>query len=162
MASPVATRTDTPTDWPPIKVDQVVGDGDIIRVGDIALRAHLTPGHTPGCTSWSTTVQDSGRPLHVLFLCSITVAGNILVGNHAYPQIVDDFRATFRRLALMKADIALTSHPDIAGVLGRQARREAGDANAFIDPTELQTIVEYAHANFEKSLAEQHTKKKGQ
>jgi metallo-beta-lactamase class B len=42
--------------------------------GDATLTAHLTPGHTPGCTSWTSKVLNQGRQLNVIFLCSITVA----------------------------------------------------------------------------------------
>ena len=142
-----------PKPFAPIKVDRVVRDGDIIELGDVALTVHLTPGHTPGCTSWSTTVQDRGRQLNVLFLCSITVAGNILVGNHAYPQIASDYRATFRKLAAMKAEIVLPSHPDIADVIEREARRDAGETNAFIDPQLLPSLVAESSAAFETALA---------
>jgi metallo-beta-lactamase class B len=151
-----SVRGDTdygPKPFAPIKVDHVVRDAETIQLGDVTLTAHLTPGHTPGCTSWSTTVPHQGRPLTVLFLCSITVAGNILVGNHAYPEIVSDFRATFRKLATMKADIVLPSHPDVADVIEREARREAGETDAFIDPQTLPSIVAYFSAAFETALA---------
>ena len=137
----------------PIKVDRVIRDGQTTQLGDATLTAHLTPGHTPGCTSWSTTVHDQGRSLNVLFLCSITVAGNILVGNQAYPQIAADYRATFRRLETMTADIVLPSHPDIADVIEREARREAGQTDAFIDPQALPSLVAHFSAAFETALA---------
>jgi metallo-beta-lactamase class B len=137
----------------PVKVDGVVGDGQTIHLGDVALTAHLTPGHTPGCTSWSMTVRDHGVSRHILFLGSITVAGNILVGNHAYPNIVQDYRTTFTKLAGMHADILLTSHPEMADVLDREARREAGDANAFMDPGALPRLVATSKAAFEQTLA---------
>jgi metallo-beta-lactamase class B len=139
--------------FPPIKVDRIVEDGQSLAVGDAVLTAHLTPGHTPGCTSWSTTVSDGGRRLQVLFLCSITVAGNKLVGNRAYPTIVADYENTFAKLSKMKADIVLTSHPEIADVLGREVRAEAGDRRAFIDPTNLPTIVAHSKQDFEMALA---------
>lgn len=142
-----------PKPFAPIKVDRVVRDGEMIQLGDVALTAHMTPGHTPGCTSWSTTVQDQGQQLNVLFLCSITVAGNILVGNRAYPQIASDYRATFRELEAMKADIVLPSHPDIADVIEREARREAGETDAFIDPRALPSLVAHFSAEFEAALA---------
>jgi metallo-beta-lactamase class B len=91
-----------PKPFAPIKVDRVIRDGATIRLGDVTLTAHLTPGHTPGCTSWSTSVR---------------------IGNHAYPEIASDYRTTFRKLATMKADIVLPSHPDLAAVLEREARK---------------------------------------
>lgn len=138
--------------FPPVKVDGIVQDGQVIRLGGTMLTAHLTPGHTPGCTSWSMTIRDGGRPRRVLFLCSITVAGNTLVGNRAYPGIVRDYRATFAKLAAMRADILLTSHPEMADVLDREARREAGKADAFIDPAALPALVAESSAAFEASL----------
>jgi len=140
-------------DFPPIKVDRVIGDGQSVIVGDAVLTAHLTPGHTPGCTSWTTTVSDGERRLGVLFLCSITVAGNKLIGNRAYPTIVADYENTFARLSKMKADIVLTSHPEIADILGREARAEAGDRAAFIDPGALPAIVVRSKQAFETALA---------
>jgi metallo-beta-lactamase class B len=145
--------------FPPIKVDQVIHDGQSVSVGDTILTAHLTPGHTPGCTSWSITVRDGNTPLRVLFLCSLTVAGNILVGNRAYPAIQSDFEETFTKLSAMTADIALTSHPEIADVLGREARVRAGDGSAFIDPTALPRIVAHSKADFEDQLARAKHKK---
>jgi metallo-beta-lactamase class B len=142
-----------PKPFAPIKVDRVVRDGEAIQLGDVTLTAHLTPGHTPGCTSWSTTVQDQSRHLNVLFLCSITVAGNILIGNRAYPEIASDYRATFRKLKTMKADVVLPSHPDLADVLEREARRETGEADAFIDPQALPSLVAHFSAAFETALA---------
>jgi len=139
--------------FPPIKVDRIIEDGQSLAVGDAMLTAHLTPGHTPGCTSWSTAVSDGGRRLQLLFLCSITVAGNKLVGNHAYPTIVGDYENTFAKLSRMKADIVLTSHPEIANVLGREARAQAGDRSAFIDPALLRAIVAQARRDFESALA---------
>ena len=142
-----------PEPFAPIKVDRVIHDGEAMQLGDVTLIANLTPGHTPGCTSWSTTVQDQGRQRDVLFLCSITVAGNVLVGNHAYPEIAPDYRATFHKLEALKADIVLPSHPDIADVIERGARREAGEKDAFIDPQLLPSLVAHYRAAFEADLA---------
>jgi len=149
-------RSDTnyvPTPFPSVKVDNVIRDGQSVSVGDAVLTAHLTPGHTAGCTSWTTTVREASRVLNVLFLCSITVAGNVLVGNRAYPAITADYEKTFAKLATMKADIVLTSHPEIADVMGRQSRVEAGDRNAFIDPAALPRIVAESKEDFEQALA---------
>jgi metallo-beta-lactamase class B len=46
-----------------VSVDHRFKDGDTIRVGPIALTAHVTGGHTRGCTSWSFTVRDADRDL---------------------------------------------------------------------------------------------------
>lgn len=136
----------------PVTVDGIVRDGQVIRLGGVALTAHLTPGHTRGCTSWSMSVKDRGTPRRVLFLCSITVAGNTLIGNRAYPRIVRDYRATFAKLAAMRADIVLTSHPEMADVLEREDRRKAGKQDAFIDPRLLSGLVSEYRSDFEDAL----------
>ncbi len=141
--------------FPAVTVDQSFKDGAVLRLGSTRLTANITPGHTRGCTSWSLPVEEAGRKLEVLFLCSITVAGNKLVGNQAYPGIVADFRRSFARLARMQADVVLTGHPEVAGVLSREARRAAGDASAFIDPEELARLTADARADFEAELAKE-------
>ena len=145
----------------PIKVDEVVSDGQQVRLGEVALTAHLTPGHTAGCTSWSMTVNDRGTPRELLFLCSITVAGNTLIGNRSYPRIVEDFRATFVKLGAMHADIVLSGHPDTAGVLQRQARRAGGDLEAFVEPGLLASLVGEHKADFEAALTKASAPAKG-
>lgn len=138
--------------FPAVKVDKALKDGDVVTLGDIRMTATLTPGHTKGCTTWSITATDSGVARRVIFPCSITVAGNILVGNKGYPNIVMDFRRSFDRLDAMKADVVLPAHPQIADVLGREAKRKAGDRQAFVDPGLLHRIVEKSRAAFEKEL----------
>ncbi len=141
--------------FPPVKVDTVVADGVPLRIGDTVLTPMLTPGHTPGCTSWRMTATERGRRYGVFFPCSYTVAGNRLIGNSGYPGIVADFRATFARLQSVKADIVLPPHPEFADVLGRHARQLAGDADAWVDPAGLQKLVSTAAAAFDEELARQ-------
>jgi metallo-beta-lactamase class B len=150
----VQNSNDLP-DFPPVKVDGPLRDGQIVRVGSIRLQAVLTPGHTPGCTSWSMTVPGKGRLLRVIFPCSITTAGNRLIGNSGYPGIVADYRRSFDRLGGMKADIVLTAHPELAEVLDRAGRRKDDRPDAFIDPTLLPRIVADARGQFERDLAQE-------
>jgi len=138
--------------FPAVAVDGIVRDGQQVRLGTTVLTAHLTPGHTPGCTTWTMRVNEQGRPLTVMFLGSVSVAGNVLTGNRAYPGIVSDFRATLARLARMRADIVLTSHPEMSDMFAREARAQAGDADAFVDPAQLGKIVAEAKTDFEAEL----------
>lgn len=139
----------------PVEVDQVVMDGQSIRLGEIAITPVITPGHTPGCTSWTMRVDDGGRALDVLFPCSITVAGNKLIGNKGYPGIVSDFRQTFAKMRGLRADIVLPAHPELADVLGRARRQAAGDKAAFLAPDLLSRLVDEAQADFETELRKQ-------
>lgn len=143
------------TRFPPVQVDRVVRDGEAVRVGSVAITALLTPGHTPGCTTWLLPIVDRGRSLRVVFPCSITVAGNHLIHNRAYPAIDLDYQRSFARLGALHADIVLPMHPELADVIERATRRDAGEANAFIDPSALPRIVSEARADYAKALADQ-------
>lgn len=138
----------------PVTVDRTIGDGEVLALGGTSLKAVITPGHTPGCTSWTTRVIDRGRPRDVIFLCSLTVAGNRLIGNRGYPGIVADFRTSFARLARMHADIVLPFHPEQADLMRRAARARAGARDAFFDPRQLGAIVAKARDSFSSELAQ--------
>lgn len=142
-------------DFPPVHVDRVIGDGGLVRVGATTIKAILTPGHTPGCTSWATTAVDRGRTLRVVMPCSLTVAGNRLVAPTLYTTVVADFRHSFDRLDQEKADVVLSAHPEIADVLGRETRRKAGAEDAFVDTGLLHRLVRDARRDFEAELARQ-------
>jgi len=143
--------------FPAVKVDRVLGDGDVVSAGDVLLTATHTPGHTKGCTTWSADSTDNGVARRVVFPCSMTVAGNILVGNKSYPGIVDDYRRTFDRIGAMKADIVLPAHPEFVDLFERKKRRDAGDLDAFVDGNLLTELVEKSRAAFEKQLKKEQT-----
>ncbi len=139
--------------YPPVKVDRSFETTDTVTLGDIVLKALVTPGHTKGCTTWSTATMEKGRVLEVVFPCGVTVAGNVLVGNKSYPQIAKDFSKTFDMLAAMKADVVLTGHPEQSDVWGRKAKADAGDESAFVDSGMLKRMAEKYRDAFEKELA---------
>ena len=141
-----------------VRVDRLVLDRQVLGVGDVRLVPHLTPGHTQGCTSWSLQMRDprvGGRILNVLFACSLTVAGQRLVGNSRYPEIVGDFRRSFAMLERMSADVFLTFHPEFFGMAEKRRAQVGGDVAAFIDPGELRRRVATARAAFEAELKAQ-------
>lgn len=140
---------------PAVKVDQVLNDGDRVAIGDAMLVTHLTPGHTKGCTSLSMRTQSAGKPVDILFTCSLTVAGQPLVRDSRYPNAAQDFRNTFAKLKAMKADIFLNFHPGFFDMEGKRQRLLKGDIAAFIDPAELQRQVASAEKAFDKELARQ-------
>lgn len=145
----------------PVHVDRLIREGTHIRLGAIDLVTHMTPGHTKGCTSWSYRTAEAGRPLDIVFACSLTVAGQDLTGgNPAYPDPAGDFRRTFALLRGMKADIFLNFHPGAFDMDAKRKRLEAGDAFAFVDPGELRRRVDAADAQFRKELAEQTARKR--
>lgn len=141
--------------FPPIRVNRVVADGDTVSLGGATLTAHLTPGHTQGCTSWSMAVRGAdGAPHTALFHCSTTVAGQSLVPE-SWPGMIAAYRATFAKLRAIRADVFLAPHDNFFGLEERRARQLGGDANAFVDPDALQRVNAEMERAFEDELARQ-------
>jgi len=133
----------------PVKVDRRLKDGDKVTLGGVTMTALLTAGHTSGCTTWTTTVRLKAGVKSVVFPCSLSVAGNKLYGNKTYPGIVADYRASFKRLGAMKADIVLTAHPELSDVMGRKA------SGKWLTPDLLPKMVAESKAAFDKELRKQ-------
>jgi metallo-beta-lactamase class B len=144
-----------PTPMPAVKVDKAFGDGQKLKLGETALVAQLTPGHTIGCTSWTTAVIEKGRPLTVTFPCSLSVAGNVLVGNKTHRNIVADYRGSFAKLRAIPTDVMLPAHEEQGELLAKRKKQLRGDPNAFVDPTELTRYVADSEAAFNEELARQ-------
>lgn len=143
---------------PPVRVDRVISDRESLTLGGATLTAHLTPGHTRGCTSW--TMNAGGK--EVLFFCSATVAANRLAGPPQYEGIVADYRATFETTRSWRPDIFLANHPMFFDMEERRARQIAGDENAFWDRESFPALIAKLEAAFEKALAEQTEKANGE
>ena len=119
----------------PHPIDKILHDGDQVTLGGTALVAHLTPGHTKGCTTWTMKVQDTGKTYDVVIVGSVNVnPGFILVGNKEYPRIADDYVRTFKVLESLPVDVFLGAHPNYYGMETKYARMKPGGPNPFIDP----------------------------
>lgn len=143
------------TPFPPVTVDHAVKDGETVSLGGVTLTAHATPGHTPGCTSWTMPVTVAGKRHTAMFFCSITVAGNPLTGNKAYPAIADDYKATFAKLDRMDADIFFAPHGVQFGLADKLAKMKPGAPNPFIDAGEMHRFLAAMKKDYDEELARQ-------
>ena len=140
--------------YEPARADRIIRDGDTVSLGGITLIAHLTPGHTKGCTTWTMVVKDGGQQYNVVFYGSTTILPGVhLVDNAGYPGIADDFAKTFRLLKSLPCDVFLAPHGSMFG-LSQKARRQATGAkpNPFIDRHGYQSFVTRSEQNFQQQL----------
>lgn len=139
---------------PPVKVDVVLKDGDTVSLGGFTLTAHLTPGHSRGCTSWGARLSEGGQDHEALVFCSASVAANRITPPLQYEGIVEDYRATFARAKTMKVDIPLAPHPEFFRLLDKaQTAKENPDGpNPFIDPAGFAPFIAAQEAAFETAL----------
>ena len=133
--------------------DGRVQDGDRVQLGDVSLLATLTPGHTRGCTTWSTRIEDGGTARDVVFVCGLVVSPFKLTNNPVYPALAEDERRSIARVRALKADVFLAAHGfwfDLTGKAKRLARSRV--PNPFVDPGALGRHL----AEVEKDLDEAH------
>jgi len=127
---------------PGAHVDRVLHDGDVVELGGSKLTAHLTAGHTPGCTTWTMQVLEGGKTLNAVIVGSPNVnAGYYLVGNKKYPQIAEDYAKSFAALKKLPCDLFLGAHGAYFGMLAKIDKMKAGGANPFIDPAGYQAYI---------------------
>ncbi|MBV8817354.1 MAG: subclass B3 metallo-beta-lactamase [Acidobacteriaceae bacterium] len=143
--------------WKPCKVDRVLKDGDTVSLGGTVLTAHLTPGHTRGCTTWTMKVEDGGKTYDVVIVGSPNVnPGYRLVHNAEYPEIAADFARTFQVLKSLHCDIFLGAHGEYYGMPEKYARLKSGaGGNPFVDPEGYRAYVKDREEAYLKTLHEQ-------
>jgi metallo-beta-lactamase class B len=137
-------------------IDRVLHDGDTVALGGTTLVAHLTPGHTRGCTTWTLKVQDGGRTYDVVIIGSFGVnLGTKLVNNTTVPGIADEYTRAFAVAHALPCDVPLGSHPAMYHLEEKFAKLGKGGPNPFIDPAGYKEEVAIEEAMFRAVLAEQ-------
>ena len=140
----------------PHPIDRVIRDGDTVTLGGTTLTAHLTPGHSRGCTTWTLKVTEGGRSLDVVIVGSLGVnPGFQLVNNAEVPGIADEFRRAFKASRALPCDVPLASHPAMYRLAQKHARLDQGGLNPFIDPTGYVRELDLTEAMFQAVLAAQ-------
>jgi metallo-beta-lactamase class B len=137
-------------------IDRVLHDGDKVELGGMTLVAHLTPGHTRGCTTWTFNITEGNRTLSVLIIGSVGVnPGMKLVGNTEAPQIVQEFQRSFAFLRSQHPDIPLGSHPGMYNMNEKFAKLGRGGASPYVDPGGYTAELDIVEGVFKSVLAQQ-------
>ena len=140
----------------PTKVDRVLHDGDEVRLGSMVLVAHLTPGHTKGCTTWTMEVTERSKTYHVVIVGSPNVnPGYKLVDNTAYPEIAEDYESMWRILKALPCDIFLGAHGSYFGLEEKYSLMKEGATNPFVDPEGYKNYIAQKERDFLTELTKQ-------
>jgi metallo-beta-lactamase class B len=130
-------------------VDMIIHDGDKVSLGGVTLTAHLTAGHTRGCTSWTTTATEGGKTYNVLLGCSLRTPAVLT------PPLIDEFNRTFKVVRTLPCDVQLGDHGAQYGMQEKYAKLKPGGPNPFIEPATCMQEADLDEAMFHAQLAEQ-------
>jgi metallo-beta-lactamase class B len=137
-------------------IDRILKDGDEVKLGGTTMVAHLTAGHTKGCTSWTLKTKQGAKTYDVIILGSIGWnPGYVLVNNKDYPQIADDYVRSFAKLRAMHVDVFLASHGSFYNLNEKYPKLGKDGENPFIDPAGFQAHIDEKEKSFKEELARQ-------
>jgi len=145
------------TAYKPVKVDRVISDGEIVRLGNIAMTAHLVPGHTEGNTAWTTTIEDKGKTYAVVFVASMSINPGVrMVNNPTWPGIAEAYAASFVKLRSLKCDVFLGPHAPFFKMEEKVKLMTAGSTtNPFIDPEGYREFLDGLERQYQQQLAQE-------
>jgi metallo-beta-lactamase class B len=142
---------------PPVANVRVVRDGETLRVGPLELTAHLTPGHTPGGTTWTWKSCEHERCLNMVYADSVAPvsADNFkFTRNNTYPDALKDFEKSFSTLDALPCDILLTPHPDVSDFWTKVEKRDhGGGTDALVDATACRHLADKARERLKERVA---------
>lgn len=142
--------------YPLVKVDRILHNGEEVRLGGVVLTAHLTPGHTKGCTTWTLRANEAGKTYDVVIVGSPNVnPGYRLVNNAKYPEIARDYEKMFRALKRLPCDIFLGAHGSYYDMEAKFAKLKNGKTNPFVDPDGYKNFVSEKERAFRAELLKQ-------
>ena len=143
--------------YPPARVDRTIAHLETVTLGPWRLTAHVTPGHTAGCTTWSGDVTIEARSYRFVSVCSLSVLGNYrLVGPEAtYEGQGRDYCASLAHLRSLDPEVFLAPHGSFYGIEEKLAAKAAGDALAFVERARYAAYLNNAERAIERTLAEQ-------
>jgi metallo-beta-lactamase class B len=130
----------------PHPIDRTVTEGETVELGGTVLTAYLTAGHTPGCTAWTTTVQEGALSYDVVFFCSLRAPGRLT------PETIDQLERSFLLVGELPCDVPLGDHPAQFRMQEKYDRLRAGNELAFVEPRGCSIEAEIQEAMYRAML----------
>ncbi|HMT41192.1 MAG TPA: subclass B3 metallo-beta-lactamase [Sphingorhabdus sp.] len=137
-----------------VKVDQIIRDGETLKIGNQVLTAIASPGHSPGGTSWRWQSCNNGKCLNIVFADSLSAVSADDYHFSDHPEYIAPLRATISKIASFETcDILITPHPSQSGFF----ERLNGD-EPLIDATSCSQYAAGSLARLENRLAKEAAK----
>lgn len=145
--------------FPAVANVREVSDGEVLRVGNVAITTHHTPGHTPGSTTWSWRSCEGERCVNVVYADSlnpVSASSFRFTGGNGAPSVVETFRKSIARVEALPCDVLVSVHPGFSN-LDRKlaARAKQTEPNPFIDPGGCRAYAASARASLERRVAQE-------
>lgn len=145
--------------FPAVKGVRTVADGETLRVGDLAVTAHLTPGHTPGATTWAWRSCEGSRCYDVVYadsLNAVSAPGFRFTGDAMRPSLIPMFRATIAKVRALPCDIVIGVHPSFTDLAGKLKRRQENPPrDPFVNPAGCRAYADAASKRLDARIAEE-------
>lgn len=131
-------------------------DGETFRVGQLALTAHLTPGHTPGGTSWTWQSCQDGRCLNMVYADSLTPVSAKGFKFTKQPGVIQEFEKSIAFFSTVPCDVLVTTHPEVSELWKRLEGRQRGVIpDPMIDASACRQLADGAKEQLRKRIAEE-------
>ncbi|RIV87222.1 subclass B3 metallo-beta-lactamase [Aurantiacibacter xanthus] len=96
----------------PARVDRIVGNGDVVELGNKRLVATATPGHTHGALSWSWQgCDEDGKCRTIVYADSLSPVSSDSYRFSDHPDYLAAYREAIAREAALDCDVLVTPHP---------------------------------------------------
>ena len=140
--------------FPAVARVREVRDGERLRVGELAVTAHLTPGHTPGSTTWTWRSCDAQGCIDAVYADSLNP---VSTGDFRFGRLAASFRASIDKVASLPCDMVVPVHPGFTGIV-RKAAERTGDHNPFVQPGGCKAYAAEAARRLDERLAKEATR----
>jgi metallo-beta-lactamase class B len=140
----------------PVANTRAVRDGEVVKLGPLAVTAHFTPGHTLGATSWTWLSSEGGKTVHMVYadsLTSLAADGRSFSKNPLYPAAWADIERSIATVEQLDCEVLVSAHPEFSDLWERKAKQPALGNAAFIDPAACRTYAGEARTMLAKTLA---------
>lgn len=144
-------------DYKPVKVDKILKDGETVRLGGVAMTAHITPGHTEGNTAWTMKVTENGKTYNVVFTSSMSINPGVkMVNNPTWAGVAEAYAKSFAKLKTLPCDVFLGPHAPFFNMEAK-VKRLGSQPNPFIDSQGFRDFIAMNEKNYRDQIQRERT-----